>query len=178
MFRGLNLGSHRRIKMDDLRSVYESLKFRDVRTYVQSGNVVCATDERDLERLAARIERAFEKKFGFQSDVALRTTRDLRQVMAKNPFAKRDGIEPAKLVVTFLTADPGDAARARVRAIPVGPEELFVQGRELYVYFPNGQGRSKLPTAAIERALGVSGTARNWNSVTALLEMAEALEGA
>jgi uncharacterized protein (DUF1697 family) len=176
LLRGVNLGPHRRIRMEDLRAVYESLKLRDVRTYVQSGNVVFTTAERDLRRLTGRLEQAIERRFGFHSDVIARTTSELRQVVARNPFATRRGIEPAKLVVTFLAADPGEPARGLVRAIETAPEELHIDGRELYVYFPNGQGRSKFPAAAVDKALSVSGTARNWNTVTKLLEIAEALE--
>jgi uncharacterized protein (DUF1697 family) len=176
MLRGVNLASHRRMKMDALRAVFEALKLEDVRTYVQSGNVVFRTGEQDITRLAARLEQAIEKKFGFQSDVIVRTTSEMRAVVSRNPFAKRRDVEAAKLVVTFLAGDPGNAARATVRTIPVSPEELHIDGREIYVYFPNGQGRSKLPAARIERTLGTPCTARNWNSVTKLLEMAESLE--
>ena len=176
MLRAVNLASHRRMKMDDLKTVCEALKLRDVRTYVQSGNVVFRTDERDMKRLTARLEQAIEKKFGFQSDVIVRSASEMRSVVSRNPFAKRRDIEPAKLVVTFLAGDPGNGARATVRTIPTSPEELHIDGREIYVYFPNGQGKSKLPTARIERTLGIPGTARNWNSVTKLLEMAESLE--
>ena len=177
MLQGVNLGSHHRIKMDDLRSLYESLELRDVRTYVQSGNVVFKTRERDLPRLIRRIETEIERTFGFHSDVILRTTSEMKTVVARNPFAKRRGIEPAKLLVTFLAGDPGEEARDKVRSIETHPEELHIEHRELYVYFPNGIGRSKLPAGALKSALKVPGTARNWNSVTKLLEIAENLEG-
>jgi uncharacterized protein (DUF1697 family) len=77
------------------------------------------------------------------------------------------------LLVNFLADDPGKEAREKALAIKVGPEEMHLIGREAYIYFPNGQGRSKFPWAAIERVLGTSGTGRNWNSVTKMLEMAE-----
>jgi len=176
MLRGVNLGAHRRMKMDDLRALYESLALDSVTTYVQSGNVVFTTRERDLERVAARIEKGIEQTFGFHSDVIVRTAAEMEQVVAGNPFAGRAGIEPAKLVVTFLAGDPGDAARQLARGISTDPEEMYIGGRELYVYFPNGQGRSKFPAAAIDRILKVTGTARNWNSVTKLLEIAAGLE--
>jgi uncharacterized protein (DUF1697 family) len=102
----------------------------------------------------------------------------LKDVVARNPFADRREIEPGKLLVTFLTADPGEKARRQVRAIKTSPEELHIDGRELYVYFPNGMGRSRFPAGAIEKALAVSGTARNWNTVVKLLQMAETLEAA
>jgi uncharacterized protein (DUF1697 family) len=176
MLRGVNLGPHRRIKMEDLRAVYDSLHLRDVRTYVQSGNVVFKTADRNVQQLTVRLEKAIERAFGFHSDVIMRTTSEMKHVVERNPFAGRRGIEPGKLVVTFLASDPGEGARAHVRTIEIGPEELHIDGRELYVYFPNGQGRSKFPSAAIEKVLK-TGTARNWNSVTKLLEIAEGLEG-
>jgi uncharacterized protein (DUF1697 family) len=97
-------------------------------------------------------------------------------VVARNPFAARRDIEPSKLLVTFLASDPGQQARERVGRIKAQAEELYPHGRELYVYFPNGMGRSKLTTAVIEKALQVPGTARNWNTVAKLKEMAESLE--
>src|ERR1700730_1502322 len=94
MLRGVNVGPHNRVKMEELRALYESLKLREPQTYVQSGNVVFKTKERDSVKLAKRIEGGIEKKFGFQSDVVLRSTAELRDVIARNPFAKRRGIEP------------------------------------------------------------------------------------
>jgi uncharacterized protein (DUF1697 family) len=173
MLRAVNLAGHHRIKMDALRELYTSLKLRHPETYVQSGNVIFETQERDLERQAKRIERAIEKEFGFHADVIVRTPAQMRDVVARNPFAKRRDIEPGKLIVTFLAGDPGEPAREAVRKVKIGPEELRIEGRELYVYFPDGMGRSKLPVAAISRMLKVPGTARNWNSVTKMLEMAE-----
>jgi len=103
----------------------------------------------------------------------LRTAAELQQVVSRNPFAKRSGIEPGKLLVNFPVSNPGKQAREKALAIKIGPEEMHLIGREAYIYFPNGQGRSKFPWAAIERALGTSATGRNWNSVTKMLEMAE-----
>jgi len=97
-------------------------------------------------------------------------------VIARNPFAKRRGIEPSKLLVTFLGSDPGAEAREKILQIKCDPEELRIEGRELYIYFPNGIGRSKLSWAGLEKTLKTPGTARNWNSVTKMLEMAENLE--
>jgi uncharacterized protein (DUF1697 family) len=178
MLRGVNLGPHNRVKMEELRALYESLKLREPQTYVQSGNVVFKTDERDLVKLAKRIEGGIEKEFGFQSDVVLRSMAELRDVIARNPFAKRRGIEPSKLLVTFLASDPGEEARVKVRAIRCAPDELFINGRETYIYFPNGMGRPKLSWPTIPKTLKVSGTGRNWNSVTRMLEIAEKMEAA
>src|SRR6266700_957669 len=176
MLRGVNVGGHNMIKMDALKVLCSSLKLKDPQTYVQSGNVIFGTEEKDLAKLTKRIQDAIERKFSFRPDVILRTASELRDVIKRNPFAKRSGIEPSKLLVTFLAEDPGAEARDKVRSIKADPEELRVEGRELYIHFPNGIGRSKLSLAAIERALKTPGTGRNWNSVTKMLEMAEKLE--
>jgi uncharacterized protein (DUF1697 family) len=162
--------------MDELKKLFTSLKLSDPQTYVQSGNIIFKTDERNLDKLRTNLETAIHKKFGFQSDAILRSAKDLREVIAQNPFAKRKDIHPGKLLVTFFSADPGEAARKQARAIQCDPEELVIEGREAYVYFPNGAGRSKLNWSLIPKTLKVQGTARNWNSVTKMLEMAEKME--
>jgi uncharacterized protein (DUF1697 family) len=176
MLRGVNVGGHNKIKMEALRALYESLRLRDAQTYVQSGNVIFRTDERDVSRLTKRIEDAIEKKFGFRPDVILRTAAEMREVIARNPFAKRRGIQPGKLLVSFLASDPGEEGREKIRQMKCDPEELRIEGREIYIYFPNGAGHSKLPWAGLGKMLKTAGTGRNWNSVTKMLEMAEKLE--
>jgi uncharacterized protein (DUF1697 family) len=178
MLRGVNVGGHNLIKMDALKALCVSLKLKDPQTYVQSGNVIFRTEEKDATKLARRLQDALEKKFGFRPGVMLRTASELRDVITRNPFAGRNGIEPGKLLVNFLVDDPGKDARKQAQAIKTDPEELHIIGREVFIYFPDGQGRSRLPWAKIERALGTSATGRNWNSVTKMLEIAEKLETA
>jgi uncharacterized protein (DUF1697 family) len=175
LLRGVNVGGHNKIGMAELRGLYESLGMSRPQTYVQSGNVVFETGERKLERVAERLEEGIERTFGFRPAVILRTAGELRDAVERNPFAARGGIEPSKLLVTFLRSDPGEEVREAVRRIPTGPEELRIDGREMYIYFPNGMGRPKLSLAQVERTLKVAGTGRNWNTVTKLLEMAEQL---
>ena len=176
MLRGVNVGGHNMIKMDALRALYESLGLRDAQTYVQSGNVVFRTQAKDPASLSKKIEDGIERGFGFRPSVIVRTAPEMRDVVARNPFAKRAGIEPGKLVVTFLAGDPAPEARAKLLGINVGPEEVRIDGRELYIYFPDGMGRSKL-WPLIEKALKTPGTGRNWNTVMKLVEMADGLEG-
>ena len=175
MLRGVNVGGHHQIRMDSLKALCESLGLRNVQTYVQSGNVIFATNERDLDRLAIAIENAIEQRYGFRCAVILRTVAELRDVIRANPFATRQGIDPAKLVVIFLAKDPDQEARDKVLALKIEPDELRMAVREYYIYFPLGMGQSKAP-AVIAKALKVPGTGRNWNSVTKMLEMAEKLE--
>lgn len=174
MLRGVNVGGHNKIKMDALRALYESLKFTGCQTFIQSGNVIFKTKERNLAKLTSQIQTAIERSFGFRPDVILRTSDELRDAIARNPFAKRRGIEPGKLLVTFLASAPAAQARDNLLKLKTDPEELRIDGRELYIYFPDGMGRSKL-WPLIERTLKVSGTGRNWNSVTKMLAIADAL---
>lgn len=175
MLRGVNLGSHNRIKMDALQKLYESLGLDAPRTYVQSGNVVFRTREKNLPLLAKKIQAGIEKKLGCCPDVLLRTTNEMKQVVAANPFAGRN-LEPGKILVSFLSAEPGPEVEETLARLKKYPEELHLRGRELYIYFPNGAGKTKLPWSQLERLFKVTGTARNWNSVNALLEIAAEME--
>jgi uncharacterized protein (DUF1697 family) len=178
MLRGVNVGSHNRIKMDALRTLYESVKLEDPRTYVQSGNVIFRAKEKNGDLLARKIQSAIERKFKFTPTVVVRTAKEMRETIDANPFAGRNDVEPGKLLVTFLSAEPAKEARSALAAFNDFPEELHLRGRELYIYFPNGAGKSKLPWSKVEKFLKVQGTARNWNSVNAMLELAAELENA
>ncbi len=175
LLRGVNVGGHNMIKMDALRALCESLGHCSVQTYVQSGNVVFQTSERDPIKIGAKIEAAIEKKLGFRPDVILRTAAEMSEVIARSPFAKRKGIEPNKLIVTFLADEPSAEVKAAVLGLKPDPEEIQMRERELYIYFPEGSGRSKL-VPVLSRVLKNKGTARNWNTVVKLLEMAEKVE--
>lgn len=174
LLRGVNVGGHNKIRMEELRGLCDSCGLCDTQTYVQSGNLVFRTTEIDIGRLAARLEEAIEKRYGFRPAVILRTASEMKAIVSRNPFQGRPGLKPSKLLVSFLSGDPGGEVRARIRAIPANPEEIHADGRELYIYFPHGTGRSKL-MPLLERAMKIPATGRNWNTVTKLLEMAEGL---
>jgi uncharacterized protein (DUF1697 family) len=176
LLRGVNVGGHHKVKMDDLRTLYESLGCEAVQTYINSGNVLFRTTGRDLMRLRKRIEDAIEGACGFRSDVMLRTPADLRGVIARNPFAARPGMDGSRLAIHFLAVEPSAAARQQVLDIDCAPEELHIDGRELYIYYTNGMARPKLKLPLVERALQTSGTSRNLNTVRKLLEIAGKLE--
>jgi len=173
LLRGVNVGGHNKLPMEALRALFESLNLRGAQTYVQSGNVVFHTKEGDIARLTQHIQDAIEKKFRFRPGVVLRTAAEIKEVVARNPLPKRAVTEPGKLLVLFLADDPGKNAKAILAKVPRVAEEVHLRGREIYIFFPDGAGRSKLPWANLDRALGTTGTARNWNTVSKLLEMAE-----
>ncbi len=170
LFRGINVGGHHKIRMDELKDMHESLGLRDVLPYIQSGNVVFTSDDADIARLQKQIEDGFEKKFGFHVEVIIRTSAELRDIIEKNPFQSQQSKESKWVVVLFLAARPDNTAQEDILKTYVGPEELFIIGKEVYIYYTNGIGRSKLSHSFIEKKLKTFGTARNWNTILQLLE--------
>jgi uncharacterized protein (DUF1697 family) len=173
LLRGINLASRNRVAMADLREVFAGLGYRDAVTHLQSGNVVFTIPRRPPARLSGTIEKAIADDLGQHTTVILRTRDELAAVVEHNPLPERTA-DPAKLLVTFLSAAPDPAAVAGISADVSGPDEFRLVGKEIYVYFPNGLQGSKIGHAFWEKRLGVSGTARNWNTVTRLLSLADA----
>jgi len=171
LFRGINVGGNRQVKMADLKGMHESLGLKDVIPYIQSGSVVFTSDDADPERLQRQIEDSFEQKFGFHSAVMVRTSAELSDTIDKNPFQNQSGKESKWVVVMFLAAHPDDTAWESLIKSYAGPEELFITGKEMYIYYPSGIGRSKLTNTLIEKKLKTPGTARNWNTVLQLQKL-------
>jgi uncharacterized protein (DUF1697 family) len=168
LLRGVNLGK-RRVSMAELRTLLEKLGYSDVSTYVQSGNAVVTSNERNESRIAAELEPELANALGFAVPVIVRSRADLAEVVKNNPFPYAAG-DPTKLHVTFL-AEPLDPAwLGDLDAASFAPEDFATREREVYLSLPNGLGRSKL-AVAVEKALRGSGTTRNWRTVTALLDM-------
>jgi uncharacterized protein (DUF1697 family) len=176
MLRSVNLPNHQKVNMQALKTLCTSLGLRDVQTYIQSGNLIFRDGDEDPDALAQRIEKAMEASFGFHPVVIVRTASELRKVIAKNPFAGRKEVEPSKLLVVFTDRAPARPAREKLLAMPCEPEELHIHGREVYIYYPDGMARPKIPLIRMEKALQCSSTGRNWNTVNKLLAMAEGLE--
>ena len=171
LLRGINVGGHHKIRMDELKELHEALGLRDVLPYIQSGNVVFISDEADLARLRRQIEEGFEKKFGFSVEVIVRTSAELGEIIDNNPFQGQQSKESKWVVVMFLAARPGETAQEDLLKTYVGPEELFIIGKEVYIYYPHGIGRSKLSHSLIEKKLKTVGTARNWNTILQLQKL-------
>ena len=176
LLRGVNVVGNNKIKMDQLRLLFDSIGLKQALTYIQSGNVLFKSKDKDSKKLEGKIETAIEKRFGFRPRVIVRVSSQLDEVIERNPFAARTDIEPNKLLVTFLATDPGEDVRRKVREIKGSPEELYIDGCEMFTYYPDGVGQSKLPVKLIEKTLGTPGTARNWNTLLKLREMSKAME--
>jgi uncharacterized protein (DUF1697 family) len=171
LLRGINLGPNRRVSMPDLRALLGEAGFADVRTYVQSGNVVL-TSRVAPAKLGAQAEALIAERFGFEVDVIVRTADELDCVVARNPLAEV-AVDPKRYQVSFLDGEPDPEVVERVSGLSVDGERLAVIGREAYTWHPEGVARSKLwAKLASSGGLGVRATARNWTTVTTLLEMA------
>jgi uncharacterized protein (DUF1697 family) len=174
LFRGINVGGHHPVRMDELKRLHESLGMQDVLSYIQSGNIVFRSDEsQDPARLVALIEDAFEKRFGFRSKALLRTGAELSNIIAVRHFESRDNLDPKRLAVMFMAAVPSDLEQEALLQSLSGPEELKFSGTELYIYYPDGMGRSQLSNTVIEKKLKTLGTIRNWNTVLQLQKLAK-----
>ena len=172
LLRGVNLGAHNRIRMPELRALVEGLGGTDVSTYLQSGNVVFRSD-RAAAALAKAIEQSIRSELGLDIAVVIRTRTQLERLVAGNPFGRPKEKE-SSLYVTLLEKKP-DAKRIRkLREESFDPERFELAGENVYLFFPNGYGRSKLSNALLERRLGVAATTRNWRTVTALAELTAA----
>jgi uncharacterized protein (DUF1697 family) len=172
LLRGVNLGPHKRVSMPALRALLTEGGFADVRTYVASGNVVLSSSDSPAS-VATEGERLIAERFGFDVDVIVRTRDELAEVVARNPLAG-EADDPKRYQVTFLEEEIAPQALERLDLVSLEPERLVSVGRELYTWHPDGIGRSKLWGKLASRGgLATSGTARNWNTVTTLLAMAD-----
>ncbi len=169
--RGINLGATRRVPMEDLRAALEQAGHTDVRTLLQSGNVVL-TSTVDTSGLESDLAEKLRDAFGFDIAVLVRTRDELADVIARDPFGDEVD-DPARYQVSFLSAEPEPARVEDLERADVAPERVAVLGREVYAWHPRGVGRSELAKRISGRRLGVEVTARNWRTVTKLLELAD-----
>lgn len=170
MLRGINLGPTRRVPMAELRALLTEAGYGDVRTYVQSGNVVLTSDLSPPE-LEAEAERLISERFGFDVPAVVRSQQELAEVVKRNPL-QDVADNPKRYQVSFLRDELDPAVGERLMAALVPPEALVIDGRHLYAWHPAGVARSKLWNAVAGTGLGTVATARNWTTVTTLLEMA------
>jgi uncharacterized protein (DUF1697 family) len=172
LLRGINVGGHRKARMEDLVSACESAGGRDVRTYVQSGNLVFRSS-RTPDRAAEALEARLGKVLGFPVQVIVRSCERLREIVQANPFLGKAGIEPGNLYVTFLSGTP-DRGIAKIElSSRANKDEYIVAGSEIYLHCPKGYAKTAFSNAFFEKKLGLVATSRSWRTVTALLKMAQ-----
>jgi uncharacterized protein (DUF1697 family) len=157
--------------MPRLREVLQEAGFEDVRTYVQSGNIVLSSSKKPDE-VAAECERVIAEEFGFDVPVVVRTRDELAAVVKRNPLGQVV-TEPKRYQVSFLDRKPDPKLVKELKSLTAESEEFAANGREFYAWHPDGVARSKLWNKLAGKGLGVTATARNWITVTTLLEMAD-----
>lgn len=173
MLRGINVSGQNKIGMPALKDLYESLSLTNVITYVQSGNVVFDCETQDAAEIARSIEAAITRALGLSVPVLVRDKKRFRQLIDGNPFLKQKHADPAGLHVTFLSDVPSEPALSKLTAPPGIPDKFLVEDREIYLFCPDGYGRTKLSNNFFEKKLGLSATTRNWKTVNALYDIAK-----
>ena len=171
MLRGINVGGHKKIKMDQLRASFEALGFDYVKTYIQSGNVVFKAPKASSSGLGKKIEMKIQGDFGHSVSVIVRTADEMNDVVHNNPFLREKGVDPEKLHVMFLSQAPKSVSVDQVRALTSSSEQLRCIGQDLYLYLPNGVGESFVMKKPVDRLLGVVTTMRNWRTVNNIHQM-------
>ena len=171
ILRGINVSGQKPLKMDALKAMYEGLGFINIRTYIQSGNVVFDTSETDRNVLAAKIEEHINRSFGFNVPVIVLDPDLLRSIIEKNPLTKADEKEEKFIYVTFLADRPADIDREGIETSKLDSEEIHITNHAVYVYCPAGYGKSKLSNNFLERKLKTKATTRNWKTTLELLKM-------
>jgi uncharacterized protein (DUF1697 family) len=172
LLRASNIGGHQTVSMQDLRSLLSELGFQNARSLLQSGNLVFGAGRQSTPAVERTLETKAAQRLGFHTDFVVRTAAEWQSIIARNPFLTEAERDPSRLVVMFLKSAACAAAFAALRAAITGPESLHGDGRHAYIFYPEGIGRSRLTSMFIERKLGTRGTARNWNTVTKLAELA------
>lgn len=172
LLKGINVSGQKIIHMADVIADFEDLGFKNVITYLQSGNVVFDTPDSDISKIHQRIELRMIQSYGFVVAAIMRTEEEWRSVLSSNPFLAQKEEEIDRLYVTFLANSPAETAIKKIKR-PEGIHDRFaIQGKEIYLYCPNGYGTTKLSTAFFEKKLNITATTRSWKTVTALEEIA------
>jgi uncharacterized protein (DUF1697 family) len=165
LLRAVNLPSHQKVGMAALRTCLERAGLTDVRTLLQSGNAVFEAAARKAEAMESLLEKAAAKELGFATEFFVRTGKDLERILAGNPFPREARDDPGHLIVLFLKDAVPAATVADLQKAIRDREQVRGQGREVYAFYPDGVGRSRLTLPTIEKKLGARATGRNWNTV-------------
>ncbi len=172
LLRGINVSGQKIIKMEDLRSLYESLGLKNVVTYIQSGNVIFESPTAKTTTLKEKIEKNIEARYHFNVPVEIRTAREIEDILHNSPFGHIDiDKEGTTFLVTFLSSIPSATLVLGIQALLQASEKLAVRGQEVYLHCPNGYGKSKLTNNFLEQKLKVKATTLNWKTVSKLYEL-------
>jgi uncharacterized protein (DUF1697 family) len=166
--RGINVSGQKLIKMEALRDLCEGIGLKEVRTYIQSGNVVFSA--KSLNGLELKLSKAILARYGFDVSVIVKSHESLTKIVSANPFITMPGRDPAKCYVTIFSSVP-DFSRLTENIPESGKDEFKVVEGSVYLYFPERFGDTKYSNAFFEKRLASAATTRNWKTMTTLLEM-------
>lgn len=173
LLRAVNLGGHNKVPMAELRWMFTDIGLKNARTLLQSGNVVFAGDGRSTHELESLLEEAAQERLGLHTHFFVRTAAEWASLIEDNPYADEAERDPSHLLVMFMKQSPGDEEVDALQAAIKGRETVRARGRQAYIVYPDGIGRSRLTSAVIERHLHTRATGRNWNTVIKLGGLAE-----
>ena len=172
LLRGINVSGQKKIKMADLKQLYETLDLKNVVTYIQSGNVIFDSTMTNKVQLKTILEKQIEQDYGFFAPIEIRTQSELEAILSNSPFdAPLTQQEGSKYLVTFLASAPSKAAINDTQKFVAASETLVINKNIAYLHCPNGYGKSKLSNTFLEKKLGVVATTRNWKTVNTLYEL-------
>lgn len=169
LLRGINVSGQKKILMADLRDLLSD--FKNVKTYIQSGNIIFDSNSKDTSKLAQQISDKIYKKYSFEVPVIVRSTEEWTFTFNNNPFLKDDAIDIKQLYVTFLSETPSEENIKLMKQLDYSPDVFIITKNLIYSRYPNGPGRSKMTINVFEKKLKVTATSRNWNTVTKLLAL-------
>lgn len=165
LLRAINVGGRNKVAMADLRRLLSRLGFEGAASLLQSGNLVFRSPRLTGAALETLLEKETVKRLGIRVDYIVRSGNEWRELVARNPFRRQAQSDPSRLIVMFLKSAPSRSSIRALRSLIEGGEGIRSAGKQLFVVYPTGIGRSKLTGALIERRLGTRGTARNWNTI-------------
>ncbi|HHH54290.1 MAG TPA: DUF1697 domain-containing protein [Bacteroidetes bacterium] len=171
ILRGINVGGKRKILMKDLKLVFEKLNFKDITSYIQSGNIVFDSAEGlDNNLLELKIKKAILDNFGFDVPVIIRTQKEINEIIAENPFLQND-VDISHLHLTFLNKIPEEQNLKLISKMNFSPDRFLINGKNIYIYCEGKYHKSKLTNNFFEKKLKVTATTRNWKTVLKLSEL-------
>lgn len=169
LLRGINVGGRNKIKMIDLKSMFESLNFKNVKTYIQSGNVVFDYEITDIIKLTSFIEVKITNTFGFFVKVIVRNEQEFRSIINNNPYVNGPNIKLDKLHVVLMSDIPDTKLVLSLEIKKEDNEKFLISSREIYMYCPNGYGKTKLNNVMFEKKLNTACTTRNWKTMNNIM---------
>jgi uncharacterized protein (DUF1697 family) len=173
ILRGINVGAQKAVKMEELRKMFEKLGAKRVKTYIQSGNVVFDSTEKNCKELKDQIEKEIGTTFGFDVPTLVIELSELKGIIKNNPYPAKKDVDISKVHVTFLSDQPDDELIAKIDQKLYKPDEFTIGSKSIYLHIPESYGLTKLSNSFFEKKLKLTATTRNWKTTNELLTIAE-----